>query len=134
MKDLYDLIWEKLYFDEICESKNNGCTLHAPGPVMGKGILHAEILGIASQNNLTLPFALVEFYKQASKLYVRWDISENVDPEKKDTSLQFREDPWIKKEYIDNGYSWEAVKILLSGSLNITQLTNVVDLEKVKLT
>lgn len=134
MKNLYDLIWEKLYFDEICESKNNGCTLHAPGPVMGKGILDAEILDIAIQGNLTLPVALIEFYKQASKLNVRWGISENFDSEKKDTSLQFKEDPWIKKEYLDNGYSWEAVKILLSGNLNITQLENVIDLENVKAT
>lgn len=134
MKNLYDLIWEKLYFSEICESKNNECILHAPGPIMGKGSLDSEILSKAIKNNLVLPVTLVNFYRQASKLNVNWNISENTHDDKENTSLQFKEDSWIKKEYLDNGYSWEAVKILLSGNLNITQLENVIDLENVKST
>lgn len=46
----------------------------------------------------------------------------------------FKKDPWIQKEYLDNGYSWEAVKILLSGNLNITRLENIIDVENVKAT
>lgn len=134
MENLYDLIWEKLYFEEICESKNNGCTLYAPGPVMGRGVLESEIIEVAIQNNLTLPIALVEFYKQASKLSLRWSVSENSNIEKKETCIQLTEDPWIKEQYLDNGHSLEAVKILLSGNINISELKNIVDIDDVKAT
>lgn len=134
MKNIYDFIWEQLYFDEICQSKNNGCTLLAPGPVLGKGISAVEILAVTQQNNIRFPDSLVEFYKQASQLNLRWGIFEGESGGRKDTSIQFKENSWLKENYLNKGYSWEAVKILLSGNLNITQLKNIIDLDDLKMT
>lgn len=134
MKNIYDFIWEQLYFDEICQSKNNGCTLLAPGPVLGKGISASEILAVTQQNNIQFPDSLIEFYKQASQLNLRWEIFEGESGGRKDTSIQFKENSWLKENYLENGYSWEAVKILLSGNLNISKLKNIIDLDNLKAT
>lgn len=84
--------------------------------------------------NLTFPESLIDFYSQAAKLNVTWRIIDDSFQNGREKEALFKENPWIKKEYLDNGYSWEAVKILLSGNLNITQFKNVIDLENVKAT
>lgn len=132
MKNIHDLIWEQLYFEEICNSKNNGCTLQAPGPVLGKGTQEAEILTLAQQSKLQLPDSLIEFYKQASKAYLSWELFEGESGGRKDTSIQFKENTWLKENYLDNGYSWEAVKILLSGNLNIAELQDIIDINNLR--
>ena len=134
MENLYDLIWEQLYFEEICKSKNNGCTLLAPGPVLGKGISETEILALTQQNNIQFPNSLIEFYKQASQVYLRWELFEGESGGRKDTSVQFKENTWLKENYLDKGYSWEAVKILLSGNLNIAELKDIIEIENLKAT
>lgn len=89
---------------------------------------------ILNEKKIIFPESLINFYSQAAKLNFVWRIIDESFQNGKEKESIFKEDPWIKKEYLENGYSWEAVKILLSGNLNITQLKNIIDLENVKAT
>ncbi|SDI24389.1 hypothetical protein SAMN05421846_105164 [Chryseobacterium taeanense] len=123
---------DTLYYEEIEGSNSLLCpgAVSKPSHIISKENLETTV----KEKGLIFPESLIDFYSQAAMLSLTWMIVDERFRNGKEREAVFKEDPWIKKEYIDNGYSWEAVKILLSGNLNITQLTNVVDLEKVKLT
>ncbi|WP_144282631.1 hypothetical protein [Chryseobacterium echinoideorum] len=93
-----------------------------------------ELEAILMEKGLIFPKSLIDFYSQAGMLSLIWKIVDESFQNGKEREALFKEDPWIKKEYLDNGYSWEAVKILLSGNLNISELKNIVDIEDVKAT
>jgi hypothetical protein len=93
-----------------------------------------ELEEILNEKGLVFPECLIDFYRQAAMLSLTWEIVDECYPNGKEDEAVFKEDPWIKKEYLDNGYSWEAVKILLSGSLNITQLKNIIEIDDLKAT
>jgi hypothetical protein len=76
----------------------------------------------SNSSQLTLFPSLDEFYSELKEISVNWSIAEGATPIKPDTSLQFKNDLWLDANYYKKGYSWEAVKILLSGSLHITTL------------
>jgi len=99
-----------------------------------EAILHNELELILKKKEIIFPNSIIDFYSQVGMLSLNWKIVDEHFQNGKEDEAVFKEDPWIKKEYLDNGYSWEAVKILLNGNLNITQLKNIIDLENVKAT
>ena len=123
---------DKLYYEEIEGSDSLLCpgAVSKPSHIISK----EELEVILKEKSLTFPESLMDFYNQASMLSLTWMIVDERFRNGKEREAVFKEDPWIKKEYLDNGYSWEAVKILLSGSLNITELKNIIELENVKAT
>jgi len=118
----------KEIYDASCLSSSGAITQS------DEAISQKDLIILLKERNLTFPESLIDFYTQAAKLNLTWKIIDESFQNGKEIESIFKEDPWIKKEYLDNGYSWEAVKILLSGNLNITQLKNVIDLENVKST
>ncbi|MCX8533050.1 hypothetical protein [Chryseobacterium luquanense] len=121
-----------LYYEEIEGSDSLLCpgAVSKPSDIISK----EEIERVLKEKELIFPESLINFYSQAAMLSLTWMIVDERFRNGKEREDVFKENPWIKKEYLDNGYSWEAVKILLSGNLNITQLENVIDLENVKAT
>jgi hypothetical protein len=129
MMNIYQLFYEKMCYDEIFESNY----LKSGGLVIGdKEEVSTE--EYTKQNDLLLIPSLIELYEQVKYVKLNWRIVDERSKNGKEREAVFKEDPWIKKEYLDNGYSWEAVKILLSGNLNISELKNIIDIEDVKAT
>ncbi|WP_442787265.1 hypothetical protein [Flavobacterium suncheonense] len=122
----------KLYYDEIEASEFLLCPGVVDNP--NEAIPQKDLETAVNEKGLTFPKSLIDFYGQAAMLSLTWMIVDARFQNGKEKEAKFKEDPWIKKEYLDNGYSWEAVKILLSGHLNITQLKNIIDIENVKAT
>jgi len=132
MIDIKSKIARQLYRKEI--SKSN--FLHCPG-VAGRpsdSLSKEELIQIQKDNNLILPNSLIEFYQQMAELTLSWKIVDESFPNGKEREAVFREDSWIKKHYLEKDYSWEAVRILLSGGLNIPEVNNILDIEFVKAT
>ncbi len=128
MIELRNYLRKQMYRKEICQSKKNGCTLHAPGPSFGYPPEDQKVDDLS----LELPDILKQFYSQVADIELRYEISENTSAGRPDTSIQFKEDAWLKENYFDEDYSWEAVKILLSGHMQIASLDDMLDIEKVK--
>ncbi|WP_312345379.1 hypothetical protein [Chryseobacterium binzhouense] len=89
---------------------------------------------ILKEKGLIFPESLFDFYIQVAILVLTWRIVDETFQNGKEREGVFKEDTWIKTEYLDNGYSWEAIKILLSGNLNISEIKNIVDINDVKAT
>ena len=123
---------DKLYYDEI-EGSN---FLLCPGCATkrSEAIQRENLEKILKENNLTFPESLMDFYGQAAMLSVPWEIVDETFQNGKEREAVFKEDTWLKENYLDKGYSWEAVRILLSGNLNISELKNIIDLDDLKAT
>ncbi len=124
----YELIKTDLYWEEICTSKDHGCNLYAPSPVCGYPLEGQDL----EELTLKLPQSIKDLYTQVSDIELRYEISEGAKRGRSDTSIQFKEDPWLKEHYLDSDYSWEALKILISGHMQIATLDDILDVEKVK--
>lgn len=122
MRDIESWIWDELYIEEICGSDD----LFAPGPMFG------EKKNIIS--NISIPESLSEFYKQVLELTISWKLVNKESKGGEEKENKYKNDPWLKKNLLDKGYSWEAVRILLSGSLNIPEFKSIVDLDFIKAT
>jgi hypothetical protein len=131
------LFKEKLYKQEVSKSKNFGCALVSRGPVflLNKLMNKEEIIKITQQDNILISQSLLDFYTQVYSLSFDWKIFEGMNPSIQiDPSIQFKNSPWLKENYLDDGYSWEALSILLSGHLNISELKNIIDEDDLKAT
>lgn len=124
----YELIKTKLYWEEICISKDHGCNLYAPSPVCGYPPEGQDLGGGA----LELSGSVKDFYTQVSDIELHYEISEGMKRGRPDTSIQFKEDVWLKEHYLDAGYTWEALKILVSGHMQIASLDDILDIDKIK--
>ena len=135
MINIKKFIRNQLYYDEICLSEDNGCALYAPGPTFRGGQKVSEILAVANQAEIGLFSQLIELYTQVEHISLNWEIfDDEQDSAERDASPQFKQDAWIKENYFEKGYSWEAVKILLSGHLAISNLKSLLNIEDLKLT
>lgn len=129
---IYNKFGEKLYYDEICESRKNGCALMAPGPGFGFGMNLEEIKANSKANNVELFTSLIDFFSDVESIIMSWEVYEAPNDASDynkglDNSSQFKNDLWLKEHYFDKGYSWGHVKEQLSGSLNISSLTQVLN-------
>lgn len=124
---IYKKFREKLYNEEICKSRKNGCTLMAPGPGFGSGTDIEEIKVQSSSNSIELFESLIDFFADVKHIFMSWEIVD--DGASDDTSSQFKKDSWLKEHYYDKGYSWEFVKEQLSGYLNTATFTQVLNLD-----
>lgn len=130
MIDVYNLFYEKMCYNEIFHSDSLKCG----GLVTGGKDEKDFFFKYSEQNKISLFPSLIEFYMQAKYARLNWRIVDEKSRNGKEREAIFKENLWIKEHYLDNGYSWEAVKILLSGNLNIAELKNIVEIEDLKAT
>lgn len=132
MRDIEEWFFDELYMEEICESKKHGCTLTSIGPGLGSGISKKEIITKSNKVNIDLFRSLVDLYVQVEDIGFNWKVSENSSAGRSDTSIQFKEDTFLREHYLDADHSWEALKILISGHMQIATLDDILDIDKVK--
>ncbi|MBX2950357.1 MAG: hypothetical protein KF704_13845 [Crocinitomicaceae bacterium] len=132
MINIREKLRKVLYYEEI-EGSN---ILLCPGCVTkpSDAIAKNDLEIILSEKGLIFPESLMDFYGQVGMLSVPWEIVNERFQNGKERESVFREDSWIKENYLDKGYSWEAVRILLSGNLNISELQNILDIDDLKAT
>ncbi|WP_447951947.1 hypothetical protein [Chryseobacterium koreense] len=130
MTDISNLFYEKMCYEQIFHSDSLKCG----GLVTGGKDEKQLFLNEAEQHKISLFPALIEFYTQAKYARLNWRIVDEKSRNGKEREAVFKEDSWIKENYLDKGYSWEAVKILLSGNLNISELKNILDIDDLKAT
>ena len=114
---------DELYFDQVEASNELTC----PGIVTkyDEALAGSEIQNKLSEYSIDLPQSLIDFYQQVAELSLTWELT--------DDSL-ILENEWLEKNYLNKGYSKEALKILLSGQLHIAEIEDILDLDKVKAT
>lgn len=120
MISISDIFLDKLEMTEIGGSRRNGCAIACPGIVTGgQALTERELEEQQVLAGLRLSSALHDFYSQVKELEITWSIYESKDGKKTDNTAIFKNDEWLQANYYDQGYTWEAVSILLSGSLFI---------------
>lgn len=132
MINISEEIRKKLYRGEIQKSNFLVCPGCATKP--SEAVKREDLETILKENNLSFPESLMDFYGQVGMLSATWKIVDETFQNGKEREAVFREDSWIKENYLDKGYSWEAVRILLSGNLNISELQNILDIDDLKAT
>ncbi len=118
MIDYIDLFDERLIYEEICES-----------PIALRTNMASVLIGkensVKSASKILFEPSIEEFYSQINLIQIHWDISpkaiENVD--------HFKNDPWIKENYLDEGYEWSVVHEMLSGFINIQKFEDILNPE-----
>lgn len=65
--------------------------------------------------------ALRPLFNQVRWIEILWELSAH-DPE---NERPFKEDPWLKKNFLEEGYDWGVVKEYLSGFINIQKLSQL---------
>ncbi|WP_298754793.1 hypothetical protein [uncultured Psychroserpens sp.] len=98
--------------------KSGGYRISAPKTIISQPTNEKEILTTFKQNNLSSTDILTALYSQVGQINFLWQLYEDDS----NTINSFKEDPWLKEHYFDNSYSWNAVKELLSGSLFVPPL------------
>ncbi|MEP0264729.1 hypothetical protein [Dokdonia sp.] len=93
-----------------------------------------QLENILKQSEFSLPISVKKFYQQVTELSLNWEIVNERHRNGIEREAIFKRDIWIKQNLLDKDYSWEAVRILLSGSLNIPEFKNLIDIEFIKAT
>ncbi len=98
MIDINKELIDKLYYKEIEGSDSLLC----PGAVSKPShiISQEELDLMLKEKSLTFPKSLVDFYSQAAMLSLTWIIVDERFRNGKEREALFKEDPWIKKEYL----------------------------------
>ena len=114
MTDIISVFKKKLIEDELFQSRLHGIKVAVP--IMSF---------IKNKNkridNESLPPALQNFYNNLESMMISWDI-----PKTHQASNEiFKNDPWLIKNYFNEGYEWEVVKEFLSGFINITPYKDI---------
>jgi len=122
----------KLYYEEIEGSNFLLCPGAATRP--SEAISSPDLRTLLKEQNLDFPDNLIDFYGQVGMLSIPWEIVGERVKNGHEREAMFKNHTWIKEHYFEKGYSWEAVRILLSGNLNIAGLQNIIDIEDLKAT
>jgi hypothetical protein len=122
--DIKEKFRKKLSREEIGQSP---LTTSTASTSPDKAISKEDLKIILEEKGLEFPNSLIDFYGQAGALSLVWEIVDETFQNGKEREAVVRKNLWIKENYLDKGYSWEAVKILLSGNMNIPELKNILD-------
>lgn len=119
MIDTKLLLGEKMVGEELSKSRNHGVKIAIPT----RSIIENEAATVPDGSPIQLSETISEFYSKIDLVHIHWFISKRNQP----TIDLFQNDPWLKKNYLDDGYDWGVVHEMLSGLINIQKLEDLLN-------
>lgn len=125
MIDIQNAWTEKFQFDDVGAAYTAGTLIHTPRVFVPKAISKAETEALLEKYKVQLQPGVAALYEQIELAEVIWQLSLR-DP---NTLKPFQNDPWLKENYLDQGYDWGVIHEKLSGGTGIQPLGTILDEE-----
>jgi hypothetical protein len=121
MNRIEEIFNDQMVDVELAKSRKHGVKVVIPVC----SVLESEAENI---NSVLLPSSLVSFYGLYESMSFSWGISERHE----ESIIKFKNDPWIKDNYLDQEYDWSVVREMLSGHIDIQRIEDMFNPEYCK--